>query len=364
MNHMDRTDLPVLLIHNIDPEWPEEDAIYARKQASDALRALRAVGHPVTSVTVRQPDLRRLLRRYSPQEFIVFNWCEALPGVERSEPQVAQVLESMGFTFTGATHRSLELSCDKARSREAMVKMHVPVPEGRVFEKLDGARWDRFPAIVKPVYEHSSIGITEDSIVENRSQLRKQLESVLAEYGPALVEEFIDGREFRVAVWGNRRPVAMPPGEMDYEQFDSIHDRLCTYDAKFTPGSTHYEKIIFRLPALVTRIEGDRLARAAVAAHRAVGSPDYTRIDLRLRQGVAYVLDVNPNADLASDASMALCAQAAGVGYGAMLSHFINLAATRHPVFAHQKRAAVAERRPVQLPLSLGEKGAARALVE
>jgi D-alanine-D-alanine ligase len=230
------------------------------------------------------------------------------------------------------------------------------VPEGRVFEKVEGAKWDRFPAIVKAAYEHSSMGITSCSVVKNRTQLRDQLERVLAEYGPALVEEFIDGREFRVAVWGHRKVVAMPPGEFDYAKVDDVCDRLCTYDAKFTPGSKHYEQIIFRLPPLLTRIEGRLLERAAIGAHRALGSPDYTRIDLRLRGGVAYVLDVNPNADIAPDASMALCAQAVGYSYGAMLSRFVNLAAARHPRFSHTHAAPVRpERRAVQLPLGFSD---------
>ena len=359
----DRTDLPVLLIHNIDPEWPEPDAQDARRQALDVMKALRRVGHPVTSVTVRQSDLRRLLRRYHPEDYVVFNWCEALPGVEHSEPTVAKHLEELGFTFSGASSRVLELSCDKARSREAMIRGHVPVPEGRIFEKVDGAKWDKFPAIVKPVFEHSSIGISTESVVKNRTQLRAQLETVLEEFGPALVEEFIDGREFRIGVWGSRKPVALPPGEMDFEQFPEVQDRLCSYDAKFTPGSEHYERIIFRLPAPLTKIEGRLLERSAIGAHRAVGAPDYTRIDLRLRGGVAYVLDVNPNADIAADASMALCAQAAGIPYGAMLSRFVNLAAARHPRFAHQRRApALPDRRPVQLPLGLGDASPAAIL--
>jgi len=357
-----RTDLPVLLIHNIDPEWPEPDADYARKQVAEVLKALRRVGHPVTSVTVRQPDLRRLLRRYAPEDYVVFNWCEALPGVEHSEALVAKQLEELGYTFSGASSRVLELSCDKARSREAMLHAHVPVPQGRIFEKLDGAKWDRFPAIVKPVFEHSSIGISPESVVKNRTQLRGQLETVLEEFGPALVEDFIDGREFRIGVWGSRKPVALPPGEMDFMQFSDVRDRLCTYDAKFTPESIHYQQIIFRLPAPLTKIEGRLLERAAVGAHRAVGSPDYTRIDLRLQGGVAYVLDVNPNADIASDASMALCAQAAGIPYGAMLSRFVNLAAARHPRFAHQRYApALPDRRPVQLPLGLRDAAPATA---
>ena len=356
MTSDDRTDLPVLLVHNIDPEWPAEDAEYARTQALGVAKALRNVGHRVTSVSVRHPNLRRLLRRYSPEDYVVFNWCEALPGVEHSEPLVAKELEAMGYTFSGASSRVLELSCNKARTREALERGRVPVPEGSVFDAVDGAKWDRFPAIVKAAYEHSSMGITSCSVVKNRTQLRDQLERVLAEYGPALVEEFIDGREFRVAVWGHRKVVAMPPGEFDFAQFSNVQDRLCTYDAKFTPGSKHYERIIFRMPPPLTRIEARLLERAAIGAHRALGSPDYTRIDLRLRDGVAYVLDVNPNADIASDASMALCAQAAGYSYGAMLSRFVNLAAARHPRFSRMPQTPVIpERRAVQLPLAFSD---------
>ncbi len=356
MTAEDRADVPVLLVHNIDPAWPEVDREYARAQALGVAKALRGIGHPVTSVAVRQPNVRRLLRRYSPEDYVVFNWCEALPGVDRSEPLVAKELEEMGFTFSGASSRVLELSCNKSKTREALSRKRVPIPEGAVFEKAEGAKWDLFPAIVKAAYEHSSMGITSKSVVKNRIQLREQLERVLAEYGPALVEEFIDGREFRIAVWGHHQALAMPAGEFDFAQFPEVQDRLCTYDAKFTPGSKHYERITFRLPPPLTRVEARALERAAVGAHRALGSPDYSRIDLRLRNGVAYVLDVNPNADIASDASMALCAQAAGYSYGAMLSRFVNLAAARHPQFSHvQSAPARPERRAVQLPLELAD---------
>jgi D-alanine-D-alanine ligase len=363
MTSDDRTDLPVLLVHNIDPAWPEVDIEYARTQALAVAKALRGVGHPVTSVAVRQPNLRRLLHRFSPEDYVVFNWCEALPGVEHSEPLVAKELEVMGFTFSGASSRVLDLSCNKARTREALARRRVSVPEGRVFEKVEGAKWDRFPAIVKAAFEHSSMGITPASVVKNRAQLREQLERVLAEYGPALVEEFIDGREFRVAVWGHRKLVTMPLGEFDYAKLPDVCDRLCTYDAKFTPGSRHYENIIFRLPPPLTRVEARLLERAAIGAHRALSSPDFTRIDLRLRGGIAYVLDVNPNPDIASDASMALCAQAAGYSYGAMLSRFVNLAAARHPRFSNMRRApARPERHAVQLPLRFTEAAQGAAL--
>ncbi len=157
MTSDDRTDLPVLLVHNIDPEWPEEDVEYARTQALGVAKALRNVGHRVTSVSVRHPNLRRLLRRYSPEDYVVFNWCEALPGVEHWSPWWRKNLRRWA-TRSAVPRRVLELSCNKAAHAGGTAARRVPVPEGSVFDELDGAKWDRFPAIVKAAYRAQQHG--------------------------------------------------------------------------------------------------------------------------------------------------------------------------------------------------------------
>ena len=116
-----------------------------------------------------------------------------------------------------------------------------------------------FPAIVKPMNEHCSMGITQDSVVINQAELTKRISFVLDQYSqPALVEDFIDGREFHVSIWGNETLTVLPVAEMDFSFFGDAKDRLCNFDAKFIPGSEHYEKIETLLPAPLTAMKPRR----------------------------------------------------------------------------------------------------------
>jgi D-alanine-D-alanine ligase len=119
-----------------------------------------------------------------------------------------------------------------------------------------------------------------------------------------------------------------------------VRDRLCTYESKYHPGSRHYEEIQLLLPAPLTEAEYDLLYRTAQSAYRAYRCRDFARLDIRLRDGVFYVLDINPNPDISSDNSMTFAAEAAGYSFGAMGSHLIRLAAARHPVFGRQLNAS------------------------
>jgi D-alanine-D-alanine ligase len=134
-------------------------------------------------------------------------------------------------------------------------------------------------------------------------------------------------------MWGNGHVSMLPPVEMDFSAFSDVHDRLCTYDAKFNSGSSHYENIRTILPCSLTDAELADLERVCMAAYKAIGCRDYGRIDLRLRDGVFYVLDINPNPDISEDASMASAAELAGYTYGEMAEYLITLATKRHPVF-------------------------------
>jgi D-alanine-D-alanine ligase len=123
---------------------------------------------------------------------------------------------------------------------------------------------------------------------------------------------------------------------MDFSAFDSVKDRLCTFDAKFTPGSTHYEKIEMRIPASLNQTQLSCLNRTAINAYRAAGCRDYARIDLRMENNLYCVLDVNPNADFSPDTSLVYAAEAAGLSYGVIASYLVNLAAQRHPLFSQK----------------------------
>jgi len=327
-------DLPVLLLYNIDPAWeiPEQDEAVTATQ--ELIEALRQVGHPVTPVQVNDLDLRRFLSPYPPDHFVVLNWCEAVPGIARSEALVADILEEMGFAYSGSPPPVLRLSGDKEKVKDVLLQAGVPAPQGFVCPTAQHVPWDRFPAIVKPVREHCSIGITPEAVVLDMKALLERIDFVTRTYQqPALVEEFIDGREFRVTLWGNEDVEMLPPAEMEFSAFSDLRERLCSWDAKFTPGSRHYTEIRTVAPAPLTQDELRLLEEVSRAAYRAMGIRDYARFDFRLREGVFYLLDPNPNPDISADASLALMAELAGLSYGQMGSRLVRMAARRHPVF-------------------------------
>ncbi len=332
------TRLPVLLLYNLDPSWPSEDAANTLRDIATVEASLVEAGYLVTPVAVQDPNLDERLRDYDPDGCVVFNWCEELPGIVRSEALVARVLDTRHFVYTGSPPDVLALSWDKAAVSRLLDAHGLPTPRWRVYHSARAGDWDCFPAIVKPAYGHCSMGVTTDAVVLTPAELERRIAYVLDEFEqPALVEDLIDGREFHVALWGNGTVRMLPPVEMDFTAFDNVRDRVCTFESKFRPGSPHYEKIVAHVPATLSPEEYQRLEHVALQVYRVFGCRDYARLDIRLRGGIFYVLDVNPNPDIGPDASMAEAALVAGYSYGAMIAHLVHLAAERHPRFGKRR---------------------------
>jgi D-alanine-D-alanine ligase len=332
-----RTDLPVLLIHNVDSSWSPDEITQTLHEVMVLETAMREQGHPVVNVPVHDTDLESLLGAYDPEKYVVFNWCEDLPGVPHSDVLVAEILETLRFAYTGAPPGVLALSWDKPRVKGLLERHGVPTPRWKMVASSDISDWECYPAIVKPAGEHCSIGVDKGAVVLKEEELRARVAYVQeAFHQPALVEDFIDGREFHVSLLGDGHVIMLPPAEMDFAAFSDVRDRLCTFDSKFKPESTHYREIRLQLPAALDAAEYASLERTASEAYRVLGCRDYARIDIRLRDGVFYVLDINPNADISCDTSIVYAAEAAGYSYGAMVSYLVNLAARRHPRFDPQ----------------------------
>jgi D-alanine-D-alanine ligase len=328
-----RPNLPILLLHNLDPSWTDSDIAHTLLEVSKLESALREQGYDIINVPVRDAGLRAVLKDHDPDEVMVFNWCEGLPGVPHSEPLVVELLEEMRFTYTGSSRSVIALSWDKTGVKRLLRGCGISTPNWRVYKHPRANGWTSFPAIVKPAQEHCSLGVTNEAVVTNQGDLRSRIRWVMEEFQqPALVEDFIDGREFHVSLWGNGVVEMLPPAEMDFAAFEEARDRLCTYDSKFTPGSRHYDQIQLKLPAPLTEEARRQLEKTAMAAYKAIGCRDYGRVDIRLREGVFHVLDVNPNADISSDTSLVASAELAGYTYGQMLSRLVHLAALRHPI--------------------------------
>ncbi|MGB4292563.1 MAG: hypothetical protein WBJ37_06735 [Bacteroidales bacterium] len=325
--------MKVLIIYNLDPEWDKNEIRETRKSNRVVYESLKNYGIETCLEEVNNPYLEKILDKYNPENTIVFNLCENLPGVPYSEQRVVEIIENRGFIYTGNPPEVIGLSYNKHKVKEILTSIGVTVPYGAVLAPDDAADWDIFPAIVKPSYEHCSLTLTERSVVYDTASLYEQILLVEKELKqPALVEDFIDGREFHVSVWNNNPPEILPPVEMDFSAFQEPRKRLCTYDSKFIPGSEHYEKIESKVPVYIDKDLYKKLKKEVLAAWKIVGCVDYARFDFRLRDGKLYLLDVNPNNDLSFDTSFAMAAEAKGYSYGSMIKRIVMMALERHPV--------------------------------
>lgn len=322
----------IIVLTNDDPTWSAFDRTIADAMVNLMLDGLRAEGH--TAQLVKFFDSLDVLNAFDPREWLVWNWGEEWAGQPWTEAVVARAIEQRGFAYTGSPPEVLERTKSreyiKARLREA----HIPTLPSRTFTApAQAVEWTHFPAIVKGANQHSSYGITRDSVVHDAQQLARQIEAMRATMqDDSLVEPFLDTREFHVAVWGNGALEILPPVEYDFSGLADMHERLYTYEAKFDRSSRAYKTIGTICPAPTDRPEwAERLRSAAIAAYRATGVRDYGRIDLRMWGDEPQVLDVNPNPDLDPISVFPVSSEAAGLTYGQMAARILHHASERMP---------------------------------
>lgn len=326
--------MKVLVLYDLDPAWDRFEISETRNSNKVLFESLKDEGVETYLEELNGPDLEKILERYTPDDTIIFNLCETLPGVPNSERRVLEIIENKGFTYTGNVPEVIELSCDKQKVKEVLGSLGIRVPYGAVLSPEEAAGWNLFPAIVKPSRDHCSLTINEKSVVYDTISLQEQIRVVNNELNqPAMVEDFIDGREFHVSVWNNEPPEVLPTVEMDFSAFSETRERLCTYDSKFVPGSEHYEKIETLIPAPLDEKLLKKLENKVLATWKGLGCLDYARFDFRLRGNKFYLLDINPNNDISIDTSFSLAAEMTSYSYGQMLKRIVMMAAERHPEF-------------------------------
>jgi D-alanine-D-alanine ligase len=322
-----------IILHNSPmSNWTTDDTMVSEEAVGRMRRGLNAVGLEAIPVPVIR-DIAGPLQGFDPHAHVIFNWVEGFEGDPNAYDAVPPVLEELGFAYTGADAWALSASQHKARTKEILLQHKIPTPVSKVYARAVLNGWRRYPAIVKPADEHCSYGITRESVVDSPPQLKERVQYVLDTFKcPALIEDFIDGVEYNAGVWGSGELGLLPVGAIDYMDFADYHDRLCTFDAKWNPESEAYRLTGVECPAEIDPALKRRIEKVAFAAYRALRLRDYGRIDMRIRNGVPYVLDVNANPDITLEGGFARSARAAGYDYGQMTARILSLAAQRMPV--------------------------------
>jgi len=259
---------------------------------------------------------------------IVFNISEGLTGRNR-ESQVPILLEMAGVPFVGADALTLGLTLDKVMAKKIFIAENIPTPkffEVASPEALLNIDHCKFPLIVKPRFEGSSKGLSENSRVEDFDGLKQQVEYITKTYKqPALIEEFISGQEFTVAIVGNDAPEVMPVVQIKIDGKLKLNDKFYTF-ARITS-----DRLEYICPAKITQDLKKKLDELALKVYRSVECRDFGRVDFRVdNDGAPYVLEINPLPSLSTEDVFMLIARNIGITYEEMIGKILNSALKRH----------------------------------
>jgi D-alanine-D-alanine ligase len=299
------------------------------KMEYDVIETLRERGHEVRVLGVHDDlaGIRPTAGFFEPH--IVFNLMEAFAGVTTFDQNVVSYLELLRLRYTGCNPRGLILARDKALSKKLLAYHRIPVPDFTVVRygrKPALHKKMHFPLIVKSLFFEASAGISQASVVENAEQLAKRVQFIQDSLGTAaIVEQFIDGREMYVGVLGNERLEVLPVWEMSFAGMADNRWRIATERVKW---STQYQKRhgIMTNAARLGAANAEHIQRIAKRAYRALDLNGYARIDLRVdEEGRPYVLEANPNPNLAYGEDFAESAETAGVSYEQLLERIATL---------------------------------------
>jgi D-alanine-D-alanine ligase len=328
----------IAVLYNVDYEdsRPETDPAWASRAevelvAKSVGRSLGEAGHEAHLVPV-DGDLAGLRGVLAELDVAcAFNLCESLVGDARLESAVPLVLELLGIPFTGSPPEVLSFALRKDRVKQRLEAAGIPTPQGRVMTSADEPCDLAFPLIAKPVREDGSVGIWSTSVVHDAAGLRDAVDAVVTTFRqPCLVEQYIDGREFNVALLGHPTARVLPLSEIEFSGLPEGAPRIVSYDAKWKTGSVDDLGTTPVLHPTLGPGLAARVRRVATDAFRAVGVRDYGRVDVRLAaSGVPYVVDVNPNCDLSPNAGMVRAAAAVGIDYSALAGLLVRYALRR-----------------------------------
>lgn len=352
--------LDVSVLYDCSEDDERAEQLKAQGKASPLMYEVLAdvlapLGHRVRAISARSvSELTELLSR--DESDLVFNVCEGFAGVGHHEQHVAALLELLGKRFTGAGAIGLSLAGDKALAKKLLAFHGIKTPLFSVIQSgaVDHADNLTFPMFVKPSNADASIGIDQRSVVHNFKELMERISYIQTEFkAPALIEEFIDGREIYASILQGEKLEALPLVEWDFSKVPEGTARIASAEAKWDENSVAFrdakEGIVRDLPDFVELA----LKEAALEAFRSLKLRDYGRIDMRLRRREPptdaelaalkteaakqaaregwefFIIEVNPNPHLATDSEFPMAGKAAGLAYPALLERILESALNR-----------------------------------
>jgi D-alanine-D-alanine ligase len=334
--------MKIALTYNLKPanpvgEYAAPDDTYAEWDEADTIAAVRDALACEHEVILLEDEAEIESRLLTAQPDMVFNLAEGLGGPWR-EARLPALLERHGIPFTGSSSQTLRLCLDKAATKRALRRYSLPTPAFSVMhDPQQDCELDQFPLIVKPLHEGSSKGIWADSVVSTRAALQGQVQRVVETYAqPALVETFLPGREFTVALLGNGAQVTvLPLVEICFAALRPSSVPVYSYEAKWLWDAPDHPLDIFTCPAEIGPELTATIAEMSRQAFHVLKCRDWCRIDIRLdATDQPAILEMNPLPGILPHAESHSCfphaAVAAGIAYPNLIRHVLDLACQRY----------------------------------
>lgn len=323
----------VAILHTLEALGPPVDPVIGQLE-----EAIASLGHRVRSIVIDADVTPVVSDLVADRPDLVVNTAESFGGKSALESNVAALLNLLGLRYTGSSPAGLLLAGDKTLTKKVLSFHGIRTPAFATVYRgaVDWAGDIAFPVIVKPPQEDASLGITSASVVHDIRELFERMDDLQTEYqSPALVEQYIEGREFYVGVLGNANAKALPIIELDFSRFPADRPKIASWEAKWgdagdAQGAEYAgTESIFPtdLPAELTK----RIQAAALEAYNALRLRDYGRIDLRVTPAEEiFVIEVNPNCYLEKSGEFSRAAAQGGLEHAALLARILELASARY----------------------------------
>jgi len=301
----------------------------------NAVRTAIEIYHNVKLVEADENAFEKI-RQIKPD--IVFNIAEGFNGISR-EAQIPAILDMLQIPYSGSDTLTLSTCLDKARTKEILTYHKIPNARFILVDRIEQTKNLSFsyPLIVKPVAEGSSKGIFSSSFVKDSSELEKEASRVIGEYSQsALIEEFLPGREFTIALIGNGSETeVLPIVEIEYKDFPDDFIPIYSYEAKWILDTRENPLEVFSCPAKIDRKLEEKIKQTALKTYNTLRCKDWSRIDIRLdKQGEPNIIEVNPLPGILPNPEENSCfpkaARAAGMDYNKMINRVLFTAAKRY----------------------------------
>ena len=311
---------------------------YAEWDTWETINAVKAALETHHSVDLIEADQNAYEKLNESKCDIVFNIAEGFNGISR-EAQIPAILEMLGIPYSGSDPLTLSVCLDKARTKEILSYHKIPNVKFFVVnevEQLKNINLD-FPLIVKPIGEGSSKGIYSSSYANNKEDLQTEIERILNEYNqPALVEEFLPGREFTAAIIGNNgNAEVLPIVEISYKDFPDDFVPIYSYEAKWILDTREKPLNVFSCPAKLDSSLENKIKETVLKTYHVLRCRDWSRIDIRLdKNSIPNIIEINPLPGILPNPEDNSCfpkaARTHGLNYTEMINKVLYVAARRH----------------------------------